>query len=73
MHNENPGEELNKLDQPGAYYGYPQCWSEHTLPSPHAQVIQCDQTALSSRVLSSPHVLSYSLSRSELSATGGQS
>jgi glucose/arabinose dehydrogenase len=37
VHNENPGEELNRLDQPGKFYGYPRCWSEHTLPAKHAQ------------------------------------
>lgn len=35
VHNENPGEELNRLDKPGAFYGYPRCWSEHTLAAPH--------------------------------------
>ena len=35
VHNENPGEEVNRLDQPGRYYGYPRCWSEHTLAAPH--------------------------------------
>ena len=35
VHNTNPGEELNKLDRPGAYYGYPRCWSEDELAAPH--------------------------------------
>ena len=33
IHADNPGEELNRLDAPGAFYGYPYCWSEHTLPA----------------------------------------
>ena len=37
VHNDNPGEELNRLDQPGAYFGYPRCWSEHTLATAHAR------------------------------------
>ena len=35
VHNDNPGEELNRLDDPGKYFGYPRCWSEHTLEQPH--------------------------------------
>jgi glucose/arabinose dehydrogenase len=35
VHNDNPGEEVNRLDQPGRFYGYPRCWSEHTLAAPH--------------------------------------
>ena len=35
VHNDNPGEEVNRLDQPGKFYGYPNCWSEHTLAAPH--------------------------------------
>lgn len=31
IHNDNPGEELNKLDSAGAFYGYPYCWSEYCL------------------------------------------
>ena len=37
VHNDNPGEELNRLASPGAYYGYPRCWSEFRLPSQHAR------------------------------------
>lgn len=33
IHNDNPGEELNLFDKPGAFYGYPYCWSEGNLPS----------------------------------------
>lgn len=32
------GEEINRLDKPGAFYGYPYCWSEHTLPPPRKSV-----------------------------------
>ncbi|KAL1920018.1 uncharacterized protein VTP21DRAFT_1164 [Calcarisporiella thermophila] len=31
IHNDNPAEELNLLDQPGAFYGYPYCWTEYDL------------------------------------------
>lgn len=33
IHDENPGEELNLFEEPGAFYGYPYCWSEFKLPS----------------------------------------
>jgi len=34
VHNDNPGEEINLLDAPGArFYGYPLCWSEGKLAS----------------------------------------
>jgi glucose/arabinose dehydrogenase len=33
IHDDNPGEELNLFDQPGAFYGYPYCWSEGNLPA----------------------------------------
>jgi glucose/arabinose dehydrogenase len=32
IHNDNPGEELNLFTEPGAFYGYPYCWSEFLLP-----------------------------------------
>lgn len=32
IHNTNPGEELNLFSTPGAFYGYPYCWSEYSLP-----------------------------------------
>ena len=32
------GEEINRLDRPSAFYGYPYCWSEHTLPPPRVSV-----------------------------------
>jgi glucose/arabinose dehydrogenase len=32
IHNDNPGEELNLLEEPGGFYGYPYCWSEGSLP-----------------------------------------
>lgn len=31
IHNDNPAEEVNLLNQPGAFYGYPYCWSEGNL------------------------------------------
>ncbi|KAL1920019.1 uncharacterized protein VTP21DRAFT_1165 [Calcarisporiella thermophila] len=31
IHNDNPAEELNSLEDPGAFYGYPYCWSEYDL------------------------------------------
>lgn len=31
IHNDNPGEELNLFTTPGAFYGYPYCWSEFLL------------------------------------------
>ena len=38
VHNDNPGEELNRLDGPaGRFYGYPYCWSEYALPAQHAR------------------------------------
>lgn len=34
IHNDNPGEEINLVDGRGArFYGYPSCFSEHTLPA----------------------------------------
>jgi glucose/arabinose dehydrogenase len=33
IHNDNPAEELNLLDTPGAFYGYPYCFTEGNLPS----------------------------------------
>ncbi|HEY5959059.1 MAG TPA: PQQ-dependent sugar dehydrogenase [Polyangiaceae bacterium] len=33
IHNENPAEELNLLNEPGSFYGYPYCWSEGNLPT----------------------------------------
>lgn len=32
------GEEINRLDKPGAFYGYPYCWSEGILPAPRKSV-----------------------------------
>jgi glucose/arabinose dehydrogenase len=33
IHLDNPAERLNRIDGPGpTYFGYPQCWSEGTLP-----------------------------------------
>ena len=32
IHNDNPGEELNLFTSPGAFYGYPYCFSEFRLP-----------------------------------------
>ena len=37
VHNDNPGEELNRLDRGGGFYGYPYCWSEFALPAQHAR------------------------------------
>ncbi len=37
IHDDNPGEEVNLFDQPGAFYGYPYCWSEGALPEEFAQ------------------------------------
>lgn len=31
VHNDNPSEEVNIFDKPGAFYGYPYCWSEYNL------------------------------------------
>jgi glucose/arabinose dehydrogenase len=31
IHNTNPAEELNLLDKPGKFYGYPYCWAEYLL------------------------------------------
>jgi glucose/arabinose dehydrogenase len=31
IHNDNPAEEMNLFAEPGRFYGYPYCWSEHTL------------------------------------------
>lgn len=31
IHNTNPSEEMNMFKQPGAFYGYPYCWSEGQL------------------------------------------
>eukprot|EP01113_Clastostelium_recurvatum_P039631 TRINITY_DN6067_c0_g1_i11.p1 TRINITY_DN6067_c0_g1~~TRINITY_DN6067_c0_g1_i11.p1 ORF type:complete len:484 (-),score=54.82 TRINITY_DN6067_c0_g1_i11:1311-2549(-) len=33
----NPGEEINLFDRPGAFYGYPYCWSEGVLASSMAE------------------------------------
>jgi len=33
IHDDNPAEELNRFDVPGAFYGYPYCWSEFILPA----------------------------------------
>lgn len=33
IHNDNPVEELNLFDKPGAFYGYPYCWTEGNLPT----------------------------------------
>jgi len=33
IHADNPGEELNLLDQAGGFYGYPYCWTEFLLPA----------------------------------------
>lgn len=33
IHNDNPAEELNRIDGPGpTYFGYPSCWTEMNLP-----------------------------------------
>ena len=36
IHEDNPGEELNRfpIDQAGRHYGYPWCFSEYKIPSP---------------------------------------
>lgn len=31
VHADNPAEELNRLDRPGAFHGYPYCWTEYLL------------------------------------------
>jgi glucose/arabinose dehydrogenase len=31
VHDDNPAEEVNLFDKPGAFYGYPYCWSEYNL------------------------------------------
>ncbi len=36
IHTDNPSEELNLLNQPGGFYGYPYCWSEGVLPTNYA-------------------------------------
>ncbi|HEY8942617.1 MAG TPA: hypothetical protein VIM73_00090 [Polyangiaceae bacterium] len=33
IHDDNPAEELNLFLEPGAFYGYPYCWTEFLLPS----------------------------------------
>jgi len=33
------GEGINRLDRPRAFYGYPYCCSEHTLPPPRVSVL----------------------------------
>ena len=33
IHTDNPAEELNLFATPGAFYGYPYCWSEGNLPT----------------------------------------
>lgn len=32
VHNDNPSEEVNIFDKPGAFYGYPYCWWVTQLP-----------------------------------------
>jgi glucose/arabinose dehydrogenase len=32
IHNNNPAETVNLFAQPGAFHGYPYCWSEYLLP-----------------------------------------
>ena len=33
VHNDNPSEEVNIFDKPGAFYGYPYCWwVSHNFP-----------------------------------------
>ncbi|MCA9562119.1 MAG: PQQ-dependent sugar dehydrogenase [Myxococcales bacterium] len=31
VHQDNPAEELNLIDSPGRFYGYPYCWTEYQL------------------------------------------
>jgi glucose/arabinose dehydrogenase len=33
IHADNPGEEVNLLDESGEFHGYPYCWSEYSLPA----------------------------------------
>ncbi|MFW6086407.1 MAG: PQQ-dependent sugar dehydrogenase, partial [Myxococcota bacterium] len=33
IHNDNPAEEVNLLDEAGRFHGYPYCWTEFDLPS----------------------------------------
>ncbi|TNF36271.1 MAG: hypothetical protein EP329_05380 [Deltaproteobacteria bacterium] len=33
IHQDNPAEILSRLDTPGAFHGYPYCWTEFLLPS----------------------------------------
>ncbi|MFW6086501.1 MAG: PQQ-dependent sugar dehydrogenase [Myxococcota bacterium] len=33
IHADNPAEDLNRLDTPGRFYGYPYCWTEYDLPA----------------------------------------
>ncbi|MFB6263738.1 MAG: sorbosone dehydrogenase family protein [Bradymonadaceae bacterium] len=37
IHPDNPGEELNFLDNKGEFHGYPYCWSEFRLPDEYAK------------------------------------
>ena len=34
IHENNPADELNLFSTPGAYYGFPFCWTQGTLPAP---------------------------------------
>lgn len=33
IHDDNPAEILSRFDTPGAFHGYPYCWTEYRLPS----------------------------------------
>jgi glucose/arabinose dehydrogenase len=47
IHNDNPGEEINLIDGQGAkFYGYPSCFSEHTLSGGKGQGAQWADEAL---------------------------
>lgn len=37
VHNDNPAEEVNIFDKPGAFYGYPYCWYDHFARWPKVQ------------------------------------
>jgi len=47
VHNDNPGEEINLLDAPGArFYGYPFCWSEGKLANGQGPTTQWADTTI---------------------------
>jgi glucose/arabinose dehydrogenase len=52
IHNDNPGEEINLVDGQGSkFYGYPSCFSEHTLNAGKGQGTQWADESLSGDLL----------------------